>query len=118
MNEERREIVLWLAAAALLLGVGMAAIGTAPDLQPLERIPYSAPSEKETAPLSSASFRLNLNQADKASLMRLNGLGEKTAEHILAYRESHGGFSSVEELLNVEGIGEKRLAAWRPFLTV
>lgn len=50
--------------------------------------------------------------------MRLDGLGDKTAEKILAYRLSHGRFDSVDELLNIEGIGEKKLEAWRPYLTV
>ena len=50
--------------------------------------------------------------------VQLDGVGEKTSQKILAYRESHGGFSSVDELLEVEGIGEKKLENWKPYLTL
>ncbi len=62
--------------------------------------------------------KINLNTADKETLMTLNGVGEVIAERILAYRETHGGFDTIEELMEVEGIGEKRFAAWEPYITV
>ena len=55
---------------------------------------------------SSQDSRINLNQADKEDLMTLNGIGENRALAIINYREEHGKFSSVEELKDVEGIGE------------
>ena len=64
------------------------------------------------------SDRIDLNLATKEDLMKLNGIGETLAERILAYREQHGGFDSVEELLEVSGIGEKRFAAIEPYVTV
>lgn len=130
MSEKRREAVLWLAAAALLAAVSLAAGAGLPDWFPAERIIYAAssceatPSSPSTspamssAPTVSAAGLIDLNTADKAQLMTLDGVGEVIAQRILDYRESHGGFASVDELLEVEGIGEKRLAAWRPYLTV
>lgn len=130
MGEKRREAVLWLAAAALLAAVSLAAGAGLPDWSPAERIIYAsssceaAPSSPSTspamssAPTVSAAGLIDLNTADKAQLMTLDGVGEVIAQRILDYRESHGGFASVDELLEVEGIGEKRLAAWRPYLTV
>ena len=50
--------------------------------------------------------KVNINTATKEELMTLNGIGESRAESILAYREEHGGFSCVEDLMNVEGIKE------------
>lgn len=50
--------------------------------------------------------KVNLNTADAAALQTLSGIGEAKAQAILAYREEHGGFSSVEELMNVPGIKE------------
>ena len=50
--------------------------------------------------------RINLNTADLAALQTLSGIGEAKAQAILAYREEHGGFSSVEDLMNVPGIKE------------
>jgi competence protein ComEA len=56
---------------------------------------------------------LNLNTATLEQLDELDGIGPATAQQILDYREAHGGFGSVEELGQVSGIGEKRLASLR-----
>lgn len=92
------------------------------DVPPLSpaAVTYSTPTETTytTAPTVSTERPISLNTATKEELTRLDGLGEKTAEKILEYRASHGGFDSVEELLNVEGVGEKKLAAWKLYLTV
>ena len=50
--------------------------------------------------------RVNLNTADEAALTTLTGIGASKAQAILAYREEHGGFSAIEEILNVPGIKE------------
>lgn len=50
--------------------------------------------------------RINLNLAGKDDLMTLTGIGENRALAIISYREQHGGFSSVEELKDVDGIGD------------
>src|SRR3954454_11360374 len=56
---------------------------------------------------------LNLNTATLEQLDQLDGIGPATAQHILEYRQAHNGFGSVEELDQVPGIGETRLAALR-----
>ena len=56
---------------------------------------------------------LNLNTATLEQLDELDGIGPATAQHIIDYREAHDGFGSVEELDQVPGIGETRLAALR-----
>ncbi len=50
--------------------------------------------------------RVNLNTASKEELMTLSGIGEVKAEAILRYREEKGGFTSIEELKEIEGIKE------------
>lgn len=50
--------------------------------------------------------KVNLNTADKAELMTLSGIGESRAEAILAYRQEHGSFESIEDIKNIEGIKE------------
>jgi competence protein ComEA len=75
----------------------------------------SAPAEGgATAP----AVPVNLNTATADELGTLDGVGPATAQKILAYRREHGGFGSVDELDQVPGIGEKRLAALRPHVTV
>jgi competence protein ComEA len=56
---------------------------------------------------------LDLNTATAEQLDQLDGIGPGMAAAILKYREQHGGFGSVEELGEVPGIGEKRLASLR-----
>jgi competence protein ComEA len=59
---------------------------------------------------------VSLNSANQAQLESLPGVGPATAKKILDYRQATGGFSSVEELLKVNGIGPKKLAAMRKFV--
>jgi comEA protein len=61
---------------------------------------------------------LNLNRAGYFDLQTLPGIGPVLAERILAYRDSAGAFESVEELLKVKGIGDKKLAVIRDRITV
>jgi competence protein ComEA len=65
-----------------------------------------------------APARINLNTATAEQLDTLAGVGPATAAKILAHREQHGAFGSVEELADVPGIGERRLAALRELVTV
>ena len=53
--------------------------------------------------------KINLNQASKEELMTVTGIGPATADNILAYREENGPFKTVEDLLQVNRIGEKTL---------
>ena len=55
---------------------------------------------------SASDGRVNLNTAGKEELMTLTGIGEKKAEAIIQYRDVSGGFGSIEELMQVEGIKE------------
>jgi competence protein ComEA len=61
---------------------------------------------------------VNLNTADQAALETLPGVGPVTAAAILEWRAQHGGFTSVDELLEVSGIGEATLAEIAPHVTL
>ena len=61
---------------------------------------------------------MDLNTATLSDLTRLPGIGEKKGQAILDWREANGGFETVEELLEVRGIGEGILAQLRPYVTV
>ena len=63
-------------------------------------------SEKSSSEYSvSEDGRVNINRATKQELMTLSGIGESKAEDIISYRETSGGFNSIQELTNVNGIG-------------
>ena len=75
-----------------------------------------APGAAATAP-APAQPR-NLNTATLEQLDTLSGIGPLTAQKILEYREELGGFGSIEELGEIPGIGEKRLASLREEVTL
>lgn len=61
---------------------------------------------------------VDLNRADAATLDGLPGIGPATAAAIVAYRDTHGPFAQVDDLLDVRGIGEAKLEAIRGLVTV
>jgi len=54
--------------------------------------------------------KINVNTANMEQLQSINGIGESTATAIIEYREMNGAFHNVADLVNVKGIGEKKLA--------
>jgi competence protein ComEA len=67
---------------------------------------------------STGDSLVNLNTADQAGLETLPGVGPVTAESIIAWRTDNGGFTSVDELLEVDGIGEATLEDLAPLVTL
>ena len=80
------------------------------------------PGSSETGgPAASApnpSELIDLNTADQAALETLPNIGPELAGRILAYRETIGAFVSKEQIMDVEGIGEKRYADMEQLITV
>ncbi len=69
-------------------------------------------SENTQTPLT------NINLATKIELMELPGIGEVYAQRIIDYREEHGPFTSIEDLMQVKGIGENKFAELQDYITV
>ncbi len=69
-------------------------------------------------PASSKPGTVNLNSATPAELETIRGIGPATAEAIISYRESHGPFTSVEQLQEVRGIGPAKFEAMKDAVTV
>lgn len=65
-----------------------------------------------------AGLKLNINTATSAQLEALPGIGPTLAARIVEYRSRHGPFRAVEELLNVSGIGDKKLEEVRALITI
>ena len=61
---------------------------------------------------------ININTATKHILMQLPGIGEQYAERIIAYRNEHGPFKTVTDLMKVKGIGKKKMETLKPLITV
>lgn len=72
-------------------------------------------SEPATA---AAAAPVDLNTATEAELLNLPGIGPARAQAILAFREAHGGFTSVSQLLRIKGFGRAMLKRLRPLVTV
>jgi len=60
---------------------------------------------------------VSLSSASAAQLESLDGIGPTLAQRIVQYRQAHGGFRSIDELRQVQGIGEKRFEALKKSLT-
>ena len=86
--------------------------GLSPSAPPTPSSPPLAPSPPPPAE------PLDVNHADAAALARLPGVGSGLAQRIVEERERRGRFDSPEALRYVLGMGPKKLAAIRPFITV
>lgn len=62
--------------------------------------------------------KININTATKETLDGLPGVGPSTAEKIIQYRQTHGKFKNISDLLNVSGIGEKKLDKFRDKISI
>ncbi len=61
---------------------------------------------------------ININAANAEKLCQIPGIGEGTAEKIIAYRQKNGAFIEIEDLLNIEGIGKTKFEKIRNYITV
>ncbi len=61
---------------------------------------------------------VNINTASASEFENLPGIGAKTAQRIVEYRQKNGPFKKIEELMNVRGIGEKNFLKLKPQLSV
>jgi competence protein ComEA len=113
----KKKILLPCAAAtALLLGIliGITILETVPS----DSFVILGLRETEIAPLDSGGGELgkiDINAASAVELTDLPGIGPALARRIIDYREEHGPFASVDDLLHISGIGERILERLKPY---
>ena len=95
-----------MSLSMLVMVLGLATLGFAQS---------TAPAADTKATKSSV---VNLNTATQTELESLPGIGSKVAARIVEYRQKKGPFKKIEELMNVQGIGEKSFLKLRSQLTV
>ena len=101
------------------------AIGSKTEVDPTIALTNQSIYESSVKPAQTAavsekitSGTININTAPASELMRLPGVGQATADKIISYRNANGEFKSIEEIMNVSGIGEKTFEKMKPFITV
>ena len=107
---------------------GQIGLSASPDVS-TSSVPYASASESEapvtdeaTPPTDAAknttAFLVNINTASAAELDSLPGIGDVLAGRIIEYRQSNSGFKSIEEIMDVSGIGEKKYIDIKDMITV
>ncbi len=90
----------------------------APETEKPSEEVQTKPTEQTTAEDITEALLININTADVAELDKLPGIGEATAKKIIAYREQNGNFKSIEDIMNVSGIAEKKFEKLKDYITV
>jgi comEA protein len=67
---------------------------------------------------SKTDQKININTASAAELQQLPRIGEKVAQRIIDFREQHGNFQKIEEIMKVRGIGESTFENLKELITV
>ena len=107
------------AAGGALQGALLDAINLARPVVEGDHIQIPGPGDSVSAvPGAEEGGLISPNRADAAQLEELPGVGPVLAERIIAHREANGPFETVEDLLEVPGIGEAKLASIRDLVTV
>lgn len=78
----------------------------------------SEPDTTEKQPKSQSGELININTATNSKLQELPGIGPAYAGRIVAWRKENGAFTYKDQLMEIKGIGEKRLARIKPLITL
>lgn len=89
------------------------------DMQASNNSSDSAGSlDNSSSASNSQNSKININSADESQLETISGVGPSTAQKIVDYREKEGKFSSIEDIKNVSGIGDKKFESMKDSIDV
>ena len=101
----------------LILLIGFAALAGVLGLHYALRTGLGRPGPEFTPGLRLETHRVDINRAEWWELQALSRIGEIRAKDIVNYRRANGTFKTVDDLMNVRGIGPKTVDRLRPYLT-
>lgn len=91
---------------------------TKDEMENQQGVPVDGTYTDGQANNSEQSQKIDINTADKEQLMTLSGIGEAKAESIIRYRAEHGNFAQIEDITNVDGIGESLFQKIKEYIYV
>jgi competence protein ComEA len=109
-------LAAWPRCAQLAAGILIGSIATLLGVQLLAALRSGEPAQMLDP--SPVTYRVDLNGARRAELLQLPGVGPHLADRIEEYRNTHGGFRTVDELRKVSGVGPATMEKLRPLVCV
>ena len=110
MHGETKQIKILAAIGLALIAAVFIAFAVMP-LRGVRRFAAQArPAVEDVSEQEVKLYPVNINTATAAALQTLPGIGEKTAQKIIAYRQTHGTFKTKKAIMQIDGIGEKTYA--------
>ena len=106
------------AAGGIVRGADLSQVNLAAPVRDGERVHIPAASRDGPVSVVSADGRIRINQAGPTELESIPGVGPVLAGRIVAFRDEHGPFDAPEDLLDVPGLGEAKLAAMRDVIAI
>lgn len=116
--KQRKGKEAFFVSKANILGEKAGSVSATATVSAQSSVSSTKPATKPSSISPKSGFPININTADITTLDLLPGIGPATAKKIIDYRIANGPFRNVTDLLNVNGIGEKKLASLKGLVTV
>ena len=119
MEGDKKQTYFMIGIVLLILaGIVLYVTLSAPKVYENKQFSTTVKTSSTTQETVTAVYPLNINTASVDELKTIEGLNEKTALSIVAYRKEVGAFSDVSEIMNIKGIGEKTYFKVAPYLEI
>ena len=119
MNKEEKILLcVFLVLSSVVVSYNLFYISNIPNLDIVKEEFVVKESQKTENSQDSNKTLININTASEEELTKIPGVGASISKRIIEYREQNGGFSSVEEIMNVSGIGKSKFESMKNSITV